>query len=189
VKEVSSFTWTTTSSQKMGPPVVESQASHIVSKVAHQGLSGGSSSRVAELGVRLRLSHLGMTKSGIPIYSSVRKSQLGYSWRVKKKIGKQLNKNKKLLAKTVEDTPVVRVEGYSKGVLDVMEHASNLGLTFGGDEKRLSDLFLVIEEDRFREEDVSFSNTKGKREIKNLECSINFEARGCGTSRVKGRVV
>jgi hypothetical protein len=32
-------------------------------------------------------------------------------------------------------------------------------------------------------------NTKGKKELKNLECSINFEARSCGSSRVKGRVV
>ena len=30
---------------------------------------------------------------------------------------------------------------------------------------------------------------KGKREFKNLECSINFEARGQGSSRVNGRVV
>jgi hypothetical protein len=35
----------------------------------------------------------------------------------------------------------------------------------------------------------SASNTKGKRELKNLECSINFEARGCGPSKAKGRVV
>ena len=160
------LTQTATSSQKMGPLVAESQANHIVSKVAHQGLAGGSSSGVAKLGMRLRLSHLGMMKSGIPIYSSISKSQLGYSWRVKKKIGKQPNKNKKLLAKTLEDTPVVRVEGYSKGVLDVMEHASNLGLTFGGDEKRLSNLFSVIKEDRFCEEDVSVSNTRGRGKSK-----------------------
>ena len=108
---------------------------------------------------------------------------------MKKKIGKQLNKNKKLLTKTVEDTPVVWVEGYSEGVLNAMELTPNLGLTFGGDEKRLSNLFSVIEEDQFREEEVSVSNSKEKRELKNLECSINFEARDCGISRVKGRVV
>jgi len=28
---------------------------------------------------------------------------------------------------------------------------------------------------------------KGKREIKNLECSINFDARGVGSSRVRGK--
>jgi hypothetical protein len=171
----------------MGPPITESQASHTVSKFAHKGLSGGSSSRAAKLGMRLRLSHLGMTESGTPIYSSVSKSQLGYL-RVKK-IGKQLNRNKKLLTKTVEDTPVVRVEGYSEGVLDAIELAPNLGLTFGGDEKRLSNLFSIIEEDQFREEEVSVSNSKEKRKLKILECSINFEARDCGISRVKGRVV
>jgi hypothetical protein len=51
---------------------------------------------------------------------------------VKKKISKQLNKNKKLLAETVEDTPVIRVEGYSEGVLNAMEFTPNLGLAFGG---------------------------------------------------------
>jgi hypothetical protein len=43
----------------------------------------------------------------------------------------------------------------------------------GGDEKRLSNLFSVIEEEQFREEEVFVSNSKGKRELKNLECSIN----------------
>jgi hypothetical protein len=46
-----------------------------------------------------------------------------------------------------------------------------------------------MEEDRYCEEGVSVSNTKGKRELKNLKCSINFEARGSSSSRVKGRVV
>jgi hypothetical protein len=83
----------------------------------------------------------------------------------------------------------VRVGGSSKGVLNAMDLAPNLGLTFQGDKNRLSILFKVIVEDRFREEEVSVSNTKGKRKLKNLDCSINFGARGCGTSRVKGRVV
>jgi hypothetical protein len=108
---------------------------------------------------------------------------------VKNKIGKQLNKNKKLLVEVVADTLVVGVEGYSKVVLGAMELAPTLGLTFEGDEKHLLNLFLVIEEDRYCEERAFVSNTKGKRELKNLECSINFEAKGCGYSRVKGTVV
>ena len=57
--------------------------------------------------MRLHLSHPGMTESGTPIYSSVSKSQLRYSRRVKNKIGKQLNKNKKVMAEVVADTPVL----------------------------------------------------------------------------------
>jgi hypothetical protein len=47
-----------------------------------------------------------MTEGGAPIYSSVSKSQLGYSQRVKEKIAKQLHKNKELLAEVVVKTPV-----------------------------------------------------------------------------------
>jgi hypothetical protein len=70
-----------------------------------------------------------------------------------------------------------------------MELAPTLGLTFEGDKKSLLNLFSVIEEDQHHEEGASAPNTKGKKELKNLECSINFEARSCGSSRVKGRVV
>jgi hypothetical protein len=113
-----------------------------------------------------------MTNSGAPIYSSVSKSQQGYSRRVKNKIRKQLNK--KLLAKVVAETPVVGVEDYFEVVLDAMDLTPTLGLSFGGDEKRLLNLFSNIEENWDRVEGVSVSNSKGKRELKNLECSINF---------------
>jgi hypothetical protein len=88
----------------------------------------------------------------------------------------------------VADTLAVEEESYFEGVLDAMELATTLGLTIGDDEKKLLSLFWVIEVDRDRDPGVSISNTKGKKEIKNLECSINFETRGCGSSRVKGRV-
>ena len=97
---------------------------------------------------------------------------------MKKNIGKKLNKNKELLAEVGVDAPVMGLEVYSEGVLNAMECAPTLGLTFGGDEKRLLNLFSVIEEDPYHEGGVSVSNTKGKRELKILECSINFEARG-----------
>jgi hypothetical protein len=77
-----------TSYQIMGSPMAESLAN--VSMAALPELSGGSSSRVAELGMRFCLSHPGMTKSGTPVYFSVSKSRLGYCWRVKKNIRKQL---------------------------------------------------------------------------------------------------
>ena len=100
-------------------------------------------------------------------------------------LGKQLNKNKNLLP-LMADNPVVEEEGYSEGVLDAMELIPTLGLTVRDDEKK--SLFTIIEADRARDPMVSVSNTKGKGELKNLECSINFETRGCGSSRVKGRV-
>ena len=98
--------------------------------------SGVSSYGAVEMGARLYLSHLGMMDSGTPIYSSMSKFQKGYSQRVKNNIGKQLIKNKNLLA-FVADTPEVEEEGYSEGVLDAMELAPTLGLTVGDDEKKL----------------------------------------------------
>ena len=96
-------------SQVMGSPIEKSLAN--VSMAALLGLFCGSSLGAAELGMRFHYSHPGMTESGPPIYSSVSKSQLGYSWRVNKNIGKQLNKNKKMLAEVVADPPVVGLEG------------------------------------------------------------------------------
>jgi hypothetical protein len=99
-----------------------------------------------------------------------------------------LIKNKKNLLAFVADTPAVEEEGFSEGVLDAMELAPTLGLTVENDEKKLSSLFSIIEADRDHDLGVSISNSKGKRELKNLECSLHFETRGCGSSRVKGRM-
>jgi hypothetical protein len=131
-----------TSSQVMSSPIAKSLAN--VSMAALPRLSGGSFLGAAKMGMRFRLSHRGMTENGTPIYSFVSKSQLEYSQRVKKNIGKQLNKNKKMVAEVVADTLVVGLEAYSEGVLDAVECTPTLGLTFGGDEKRLSNLFSVI---------------------------------------------
>jgi hypothetical protein len=106
---------------------------------------------------------------------------------VNNNIGKQLNKSKNLLA-FVADTLAVEEEGYFEGVLGAMELAPTLGLAVGDVEKKLLRLFSVIEANRNRDPGVSVSNCKGKRELKTLECSINFETRSCGFSRVKGRM-
>jgi hypothetical protein len=82
--------------------------------------------------------------------SSVSKSQLQYAQRVKEKVAKQLNKNK---------------EGYSKEVLDMMNVAPVVGMSWGGDDKKLLDLFSVTDK---REQ-----KAKGMRELKNLDCSIS----------------
>lgn len=69
------------------------------------------------------------------------------SWGIlgeKNKIGKQLNKNKKLLAEVVADAPAGQMEGSSEVVLGAMELAPTLGLTFEGDEKSLLNIFQSL---------------------------------------------
>jgi hypothetical protein len=82
-----------------------------------------------------------MSEGGTSFYSSVFKSQLRYSRRVKEKVAKQLHKNQELLAEVVAET---LVDGYSKVVLDAGNFASVMGLSLGGDEKSLLDLFLSL---------------------------------------------
>jgi hypothetical protein len=98
----------------------------------------------AKLGRSISQAFPCMTEGGAPIYSFVSKSQLGYSQRVKEKVAKQLHKNKELLAEVVVETPVERVEGYSKRVLDAMNLASDVGLSWGGEDNNLLDLFSII---------------------------------------------
>jgi hypothetical protein len=93
------------------------------------------------------------------------KSQLVYSWRVKEKVAKQLNKNKELLAKVVVDNLGEGVEGYSKEVLDMMNVAPVVGMSWGGDDKKLLDLFSIM--------DKGEQEAKGTRELKNLDYSIS----------------
>jgi hypothetical protein len=45
----------------------------------------------------------------------------------------------------------------------------------------------LVEEGQYQEVSVSTSKQKGKRELKNLECSINFDAKGVGSSQVKSK--
>jgi hypothetical protein len=80
---------------------------------------------------------------------------------VKNNIGKQLDKNKQLLAEVVVETLVVGVEGYSEMVLDAMDLAPTLGLTFGGDEKRLLNFFSDIDENQDHAEGSRFQILKG----------------------------
>jgi hypothetical protein len=66
-------------------------------------------------------------------------------------------------------------------------HLSHCGDLLWGNEKKLLDLLTVLEEEQRHEVLVSPSKPKGRRELKNLECSINFDARGDCSSRVKAR--
>jgi hypothetical protein len=67
-----------------------------------------------------------------------------------------------------------------------------LGISYGGDEKGFLDLLCDIEEGHKREgmfadEGGSVVKSKGWRERKNLECSLNFDVGSIGSSRVKNR--
>jgi hypothetical protein len=67
-----------------------------------------------------------------------------------------------------------------------------LGISYGGDEKGFLDLLSDIEEGHKREgvfadERGSVLKSKGWRERKNLECSLNFDVGSIGSSRVKNR--
>jgi hypothetical protein len=140
---------------------------------------------VAGLGISLSQPFPSMSEGSTPIYSSISKSQLEYSQRVKEKVAKQLLKNEELLAKVVAETPVEGVEGYPKVVLNAVNFAPVVGLSWGGDERRLLDLFSVIDKEKEPLIDFFVPKVKGKRELKNLECSINFEARGRKSSQAK----
>jgi hypothetical protein len=94
--------------------------------------------------------------------SPVSKSQLGYFRRVKEKVAKQLIKNKEMLAEVVAVIPGEGVEEYSKEVHNVMNVASVVGMTWGGDENKMLDLLSARE-----------WKAKGMRELKNLDCSIS----------------
>jgi hypothetical protein len=91
--------------------------------------------------------------------------------RVKEKFAKQVHKNRELFTEVVADTLEKGEENYSEVALDALKFASNMGWTSGeGDEKNLLNLFSKIEEER-----KPTIKAKGKRELKNLECSINYE--------------
>ena len=65
------------------------------------------------------------------------------------------------------ETPVKGEKGYSKEVIDTMNFASVMGLSWGGDNKSLLDLFSAI--DKEKREFVYVSKVKGLRELNNLE--------------------
>ena len=103
----------------------------------------------------------------------ISKSQLGNFQRVKDKVAKQLNKNKEMLAKVVIDNPEEGAEEYSKEVHRTMKMASVVGMTWGGDDKKMLDLLSARER-----------KAKGMRELKNLDCSVS----PVKSQRSRGRV-
>jgi hypothetical protein len=90
--------------------------------------------------------------------SGISKSELGYFQRVKDKAAKQRIKNKELL---VEDRDEGE-EGYSSEVHRKMKMASLMGVTWGGEDKKMLDMLSAKER-----------KAKGLRELKNLNCSVS----------------
>jgi hypothetical protein len=94
-------------------------------------------------------------------------------------VAKQPNKNKELLAEIVVDVPVVGEEGYSIRVLEAMKCAPVVGMSWGGDDKKLLDTFSAMENKE--------PKVKRLRELKNLDCSMSpvkcQHRRGVGGSK------
>jgi hypothetical protein len=77
------------------------------------------------------------------------------------------------------------LSGYSDWVIQrANEICPILGISFEGHKLQLLDFLSFIEADRHLGEEGALScrGKKGKREVKNLECSINYEARGSCSS-------
>ena len=98
-------------------------------------------------------------ESGTPSNSFVSMSQLWYTRRVKEKVAKQLNKNKVLVAEAMGVIPVVGEDR----VANALNLTPVLGLSWGGEDKKLRDLVEAI-----------VPKVKGMRELKNLDCTISL---------------
>jgi hypothetical protein len=153
----------------LGPRAVHPAPVKVVKKPAQPVVEGSVSEAVLGRGFS-QPSH---------VTSSVAKSQRGYAQRVKEKMAKQPNKNKELLAEIVVDVPVVGEEGYSIRVLEAMKCAPVVGMSWGGDDKKLLDTFSTMENKE--------PKVKGLRELKNLDCSMSpvkcQHSRGVGGSK------
>jgi hypothetical protein len=91
----------------------------------------------------------------------------------------ELIKNKELIADKVANMPT---EGYPKEVIRTFNFAPVVGLSWGGEDKRMLNLLSEIEKEK---RELAAPKVKGKRELKNLECSLNFEASGKRSSQAK----
>ena len=114
--------------------------------VEESQVCSSSKKHVAELGLRLGEPFPRMSEGGAPIYSSISKSQIGYTRRVKEKIAQQLHKNKELFAEVVEETVEKGVENYLEVVQDAVKFASIMRLFCdeGGVKKSHLNLFSNI---------------------------------------------
>jgi hypothetical protein len=92
----------------------------------------------------------------------------------------------------VDGAVVIKLAGdgsYTKAVQHAKEVFPLLGISCGGNEKKIFDLLTVLDKEQRHEVLASLATLKGRRELKNLECSINFNGRGDCSSRDKGKRV
>jgi hypothetical protein len=71
--------------------------------------------------------------------------------------------------------------------IDLSFCVNTLGVSHEGNVKGFLDFMTRIDAEHRLEASVSSSKFKGSREVKNLECSINYDARGLGSSRGKAK--
>jgi hypothetical protein len=86
---------------------------------------------------------------------------------------------------------VLEDSGYSDWALHyVKEICPIVGIFCVGHEEQSLSLLTAIDEEHCREELASLSNLgiKGSKELRNLECSINYDSRGESSSHGKGKV-
>jgi len=62
-----------------------------------------------------------------------------------------------------------------------------LGVSHEGNVKDFLDFMALIDEEHRPKAPVFTSKFKGSHEVKNLECSINYDARDFGSSRGKAK--
>lgn len=67
--------------------------------------------------------------------------------------------------------------------------SSFLGISCEGNEKKLLELLTVLDEEQRHEVLASPSKPKGRKELKNLECSINFDGISDTSRQGKGKRV
>jgi hypothetical protein len=82
------------------------------------------------------------------------------------------------------DDPGGGVVVYPRVVQDARSCFRTIEISFKGSENGFPDFFSLVDEGQHF---ISALKKKGKREVNNLECSINFDIRGVGSSRVKGK--
>jgi hypothetical protein len=69
----------------------------------------------------------------------------------------------------------VGVLGYPEVAQDAKVRYPTMGISFEGDEKGFLDFLTLIVEGQCQQDPAFVPKPKGTRDVKNLECSINFD--------------
>lgn len=73
---------------------------------------------------------------------------------------------------------------HTKAVQDAKLCFRTMGISFMGSKEGFLDFLTLVDEEQ---NSVCTPKKKMNREVNNLECSINFDARGVGSSRFRGK--